>query len=187
MKAVLSFFTTSVLALLAAGACADTTENVRVARDATVAFNGILCENDIPCSSIPHGEEDKLLSFRGNRDYERILLGFDLPAGETATSCVLRIPAPLEIAGDSYELTVAITDNNWEEATVNGQTKSLDGERIGSASGANGQGASVDITEACRKVADGKLSLFVDTSQQMISFNSLQSGSSDTFSIDFTH
>ncbi|KAJ2079074.1 hypothetical protein H4R24_004027 [Coemansia sp. RSA 988] len=187
MKAVLSFFTTSVVALLAAGACAESTENVRVARDATVAFNGIMCENDIPCSSIPHGEDDKLLSFRGNRDYERILLGFDLPAGETATSCVLNIPPPLEIAGNSYELTVAITDNNWEEATVNGQTKSLDGERIGTAGNVNGQGASLDITEACKKATDGKLSLFVDTAQQMVTFNSLQSGSSNTFSIDFEY
>ncbi|PIA14577.1 hypothetical protein COEREDRAFT_82613 [Coemansia reversa NRRL 1564] len=187
MKIALSFFTSSVLALLVAGACADNTESVRVARDATVAFNGIMCDNDIPCSSIPHGMEDKLLSFRGNRDYERILLGFDLPAGETAKSCVLRIPPPLEIPGDSYELTVATTDNNWEEATVNGKTKSLDGERIGSVSGTNGQGTSVDITEACKKATDGKLSLFVDTARQMVTFNSIQSGSSDIFSIDFTH
>ncbi|KAJ2757492.1 hypothetical protein IWQ56_006253, partial [Coemansia nantahalensis] len=100
---------------------------VPVARDATVAYNGITCDNNVPCNSIPHGSEPTVLSFKGNRDYERILLGFDLPA-TTPKKCVLHIPKPAE--GDSYNLAVVSTDSNWDEATVTGANKDIAGKRI---------------------------------------------------------
>ncbi|KAJ2817015.1 hypothetical protein FBU31_006374, partial [Coemansia sp. 'formosensis'] len=63
------------------------TVNLRVARDSTISYNGILCNYDTaPCSAIPHGQENKVTASRGNRDSERILLGFDLPTNKP-TKC----------------------------------------------------------------------------------------------------
>ncbi|KAJ2119616.1 hypothetical protein IWW56_001620 [Coemansia sp. RSA 2131] len=169
----------SVLAV----AAGESTVSLRVARDATVSFNGIQCNNDtVPCSSIPRGLDNKLMSFRGNRDYERVLLGFDLPLN-APTKCVLRVPKPIDNSGD-VSLTVATTDSVWEEATVNGYTKRLNGEQVGSLTATNG--GELDVTDACARAVNHKLSLFVDTAGAMVTFNSLQSGSGDVFVLDYS-
>ncbi|KAJ1722358.1 hypothetical protein LPJ53_003226 [Coemansia erecta] len=178
----------ALLALVPAIVFADSTVNLRVARDATVAFNGILCANDtIPCSSLRFGLDSKLLTFRGNRDYERVLLGFDLPTNKPK-KCVLRIPKPLEKASENgYALTVSTTDSFWDEATVSGYTKKLDGAQVGSANvTSNDAVGTVDVTAVCANATNYKISLFVDTENSMITFNSLQSGSSDVFTLDYT-
>ncbi|KAJ1822085.1 hypothetical protein LPJ56_001004 [Coemansia sp. RSA 2599] len=175
----------SALSLMAS---ASSTVTLRVARDATVAFNGILCANDtVPCSSLRFGLDTKLLTFRGNRDYERVLLGFDLPLN-APTKCVLRVPPPLESAQPSgYALTVSVTDDFWDEQSVSGYTKKIDGSNLGSVNvtTAGGRG-SLDITGACKDAKNHKLSLWVDTQSSMISFNSLQSGSPDVFTLEYT-
>ncbi|KAJ2696418.1 hypothetical protein FB645_006204 [Coemansia sp. IMI 203386] len=179
-----SFLAASLLALTATAA---STATVRVARDATISFNGILCANDtIPCSSLKYGLDTKLLSFRGNRDYERVLLGFDLPLNPVQ-KCILRVPPPLESAQDGYALTVSVTDDFWDEASVNGYTKKIDGTQLGSVNVTDVKDAgTLDITEACKQAKNHKLSLWVDTQSSMVSFNSLQSGSPDVFVLDFT-
>ncbi|KAJ2851662.1 hypothetical protein IWW36_000985 [Coemansia brasiliensis] len=180
MKAV--FFVLNALAGLAMGDCAA---RLRVTRDATVGFNGIMCNNDtVPCSSIPQGLQNTLMSFRGNRDYERILLGFDLPLNNVQ-KCILHIPPPTEAAADTTEVTVSTTDNIWDEATVNGFTKPLNADRVAAANVTKENGAVVDITHACANASNHKLSLFVDTTSSMITFNSLQSGSSDVFVLEY--
>ncbi|KAJ2844695.1 hypothetical protein J3B02_004893, partial [Coemansia erecta] len=86
---------------------ANSTATLRVSRDATVSFNGIQCANDtVPCSSLRYGLDAKLLSFRGNRDYERILLGFDLPINQ-AKRCILHVPPPIEPTSGGYAVTVS--------------------------------------------------------------------------------
>ncbi|KAJ2571668.1 hypothetical protein GGH19_004858 [Coemansia sp. RSA 1807] len=177
MKCILSSLT--VLAV----AAAESTVNLRVARDASVSFNGIQCNYDtVPCSSIPRGLDNKLTAFRGNRDYGRVLLGFDLPLN-APTKCVLRVPKPIENSGD-VSLTVASTDSIWEESTVNGYTKRIDGEQVGSLEATNG--GELDVTDACARAVNHKLSLFVDTAGGMVTFNSLQSGSADVFVLDYS-
>ncbi|KAJ2160633.1 hypothetical protein GGF46_002126 [Coemansia sp. RSA 552] len=110
------------------------------------------------------------MSFRGNRDYERVLVGFDVQA--TPTKCVLRIPRPVE--GEAYTLTVAVTDNDWEEATVSGATKNIDGTRIGGEVHSDSAGrAQLDVSEACRQ---GRNSFFVDTAGTMLQFAAGESG-----------
>ncbi|KAJ2628387.1 hypothetical protein H4R22_003915, partial [Coemansia sp. RSA 1290] len=110
----------------------------------------------------------------------RILLGFDLPLN-TVQKCVLHIPPPTEAATDTTGVTVSVTDNIWDEATVNGYTKRLDAERVAEANVTKENGAVVDITSACANANNHKLSVFVDTTSSMLTFNSLQSGSSDVF------
>ncbi|KAJ2372595.1 hypothetical protein IW150_004043 [Coemansia sp. RSA 2607] len=182
------FSVSALLALVSTVASTDSKVNLRVARDATVSFNGILCANDtIPCSSLRYGLDNKLMTFRGNRDYERVLLGFDLPTNKPK-KCVLRIPKPLETAsGNGYALTVSTTDSFWDEATVSGYTKKLDGAQVGSANvTSNNATGTVDVTSVCANATNYKISLFVDTQNSMITFNSLQSGSSDVFTLDYT-
>lgn len=175
-------------ATLTTSALAASTVNLRVSQDATVSFNGIMCWNDtVPCSSIRMGLESTLMSFRGNRDYERALLGFNLPTN-APQKCVLHIPKPKELGSEGgYEVTVSSTDNVWQEDSVNGFTKRNYGKQIGKGKAASAQDTiAVDVTEACKQSKDYKLSLFVDTTGSMIRWNSLQSESSDVFTLDYT-
>ncbi|KAJ1671790.1 hypothetical protein GGF44_002602 [Coemansia sp. RSA 1694] len=183
----LSFAVTAALPLVALGA---STVNLRVARDATISYNGILCNYDtVPCTAIPFGLQNKVTTFRGNRDFERVLLGFDLPTN-APTKCVLRIPKPVDNNGPNapgFALTVSSTDNVWDEASVSGYNKKIDGTLIGSVNVTAPQDtASIDVTAACANASNYKISLFVDTSFPLISFNSLQSGSKDVFTLDYT-
>ncbi|KAG0342417.1 hypothetical protein BG000_004714 [Podila horticola] len=157
---------------------------IPVARDATVAFNGIMCGR-IPCSSIPQGLNKDLVTFKGNRDYERILLGFDLPANPIS-KCVLKIPYPIEFkTTGEYILTATVTDNDWEERTVVGTNKKNDGMQVGSVKvQAHQKPGDIDVTSACQRAKGGKLSLFVDTDFSMTRFNSIESKSPDIFSLD---
>ncbi|KAJ1801047.1 hypothetical protein LPJ59_000606 [Coemansia sp. RSA 2399] len=164
------------------------TVNLRVSRDATVSFNGIMCQNNtVPCSSIPLGLDASLTTFKGNRDYRRVLVGFDLPTTKPS-SCILRIPAPTSGAsGSGYQLTVVRTDDVWEEATVSGYTKRLDGTSVGSVKVADASSpGSLDVTSVCDGSANRRLSFFVDTDGGMLTFDSLQSGNSDIFTLDYT-
>ncbi|KAJ1726041.1 hypothetical protein LPJ61_005462 [Coemansia biformis] len=172
-----------VLVAIACGLAALATvsaETVRVARDATIMYNGMMCNDDtVRCDSIPRGLDTNLVSFRGNRDYERVLLGFDLPA-TTPKKCILRVPKPQD--DSEYKLMVVVTDNNWEEATVCGANKANEGQEIGSV---DSPGTTVDVSEACRNAKDQKLSLFVTTESSMVTFSSLQSGSNDVFELEY--
>ncbi|KAG0049862.1 hypothetical protein BGZ83_005329 [Gryganskiella cystojenkinii] len=179
------FFALSAITATAIGLAQAYTTSIPVARDATVSFNGITCDNNIPCNSIPFGRKLDLVSFQGNRDYERILLGFDLPAN-SISKCVLKIPFPIEVPTNSdYSLTVTVTDNNWAEDTVTGANKNNGGSQIGSVNVLRGQKpGDIDVTSSCQSATGGKLSLFVGTGFTYTRFNSVQSGSSAIFSLD---
>ncbi|KAJ2715323.1 hypothetical protein H4R19_001269 [Coemansia spiralis] len=169
-----------VCALAALGTASA--ETVRVARDATVAYNGQMCQSStgsVPCNSIPQGLDRTLLSFKGNRDYERILLGFDLPP-TLPSKCILHIPAAVD--GAQYNLTVSATDNNWDEATVAGANKDIYGFQVAAV---EWPATAVDIKYACDESIGNKLSLFVDTVAYGVTFNSLQSGSNDVFMLEY--
>ncbi|KAJ1767066.1 hypothetical protein LPJ74_005571 [Coemansia sp. RSA 1843] len=172
------FIPAAILAYCATAACA--TVNLRTSRDATVSFNGIMCQNDtVPCSSIPLGLDTSLTTFKGNRDYRRVLIGFDLPTNKPS-SCILRIPAPTSNASNTnnsgYQLTVVRTDDVWEEPTVNGYTKRLEGTTVGSVKVADASSpGSLDVTSVCDGSASRRLSFFVDTDGGMLTFDSLQS------------
>ncbi|KAJ2726672.1 hypothetical protein GGI07_000395 [Coemansia sp. Benny D115] len=183
-----ALFSALALTNLATLGLAASTVNLRVNRDATVSFNGILCNNDtVPCSSIPQGLQNKVTTFKGNRDYTRILLGFDLPTN-APTKCVLKVPKAIDVAAtDGYQLTVTVTDDTWDEATVSGYTKRLDGTSVGSVNVTTSTGTgSLDVTDSCKKAKNLKLSFFLDTNSSLISFNSIQSGNPDVFTLDYT-
>ncbi|KAJ2715324.1 hypothetical protein H4R19_001270 [Coemansia spiralis] len=164
------------LALLSA---ADTT-TVRVAQDATVTYNNAMCLNStVQCDTIPKGLDTYVLAFTNERDYERILLGFDIPSPAPQT-CTLRVPQPQYSA--EYMLTVWSTDNDWDEATVCGANKANAGSLLG---GLQWPATTVDVTAVCQAAAGQRLSLFVDsTSGNVVSFDSLQSGNDDVFALD---
>jgi hypothetical protein len=160
-----------------------------VNHDATVAYNGIMCDNNTLFSAIPQGKQSRLVAFKGNRDYERILLGFDLPQ-RALVKCVLLIPKPVDNASadGSYNFTISLTDNDWDEATVSGRTKAMASTEIArvvvDSSDNQKEPVPVDITQACHASRD-RLSLFIDTSFPMIVFNSIESGSADIFAIEY--
>ncbi|KAJ1953056.1 hypothetical protein EC988_003212 [Linderina pennispora] len=147
------------------------------------------CDNNIPCNSIPFGLDKALTAFRGNRDFERVLLGFDLPTTKPISKCVLKIPTPIEVATTGeYTLTAIVTDNNWNETAVAGANKDMSGTQVGSAKVVAGQApGDIDVTSACQNAKDDKLSLFIDTSFPMVRFNSIQSGSPAIFSLDIKY
>ncbi|KAJ1998099.1 hypothetical protein H4R26_005585, partial [Coemansia thaxteri] len=64
----------------------------------------------------------------------------------------------------------------------------IDSTQIGSLNVTTPDGTgTIDITAACDKAAAGhKISVFVDTAFPMLSFNSIQSGSADVFTLDYT-
>ncbi|KAG0013558.1 hypothetical protein BGZ82_002095 [Podila clonocystis] len=161
---------------------------IRVTQDATVAFNGMMCDDNVPCNSIPFGLNTDLTSFKGNRDYERILLGFDLPAN-LISKCILKIPHPIEVGTPGeYTLTATVTDNDWAEDSVVGASKKNDGTQVGYVKvQANQTPDDIDITSACQEANGGKLSLFVDANFSLIRFHSIQSGSPAIFSLDVTY
>ncbi|KAJ2712801.1 hypothetical protein H4R19_002569, partial [Coemansia spiralis] len=111
----------------------------------------------------------------GNRDYERILLRFDLPP-TLPRKCVLHIPAV--VGGTQYNLTVTATDNSWDEATVDGANKAIAGFQIAAV---EWPATAVDIKYPWDKSIGNKLGLFVDTVAYSTAFNSLQSGNNDVF------
>ena len=184
----MKFSASCALAAATVGLAQASTTYIRVARDATVSFNGITC-GDIPCYSIPLGLKNDLVSFKGNRDYERILLGFDLPAANPISKCVLMIPSPIEeLPTSAYLLTATVTDNDWTEDTVCGANKKNDGTEVDSVEVQPGHApGSIDVTDACQEAKGGKLSLFVESNFSLIRFNSLQSGSMDLFSLAVTY
>ncbi|KAJ2715322.1 hypothetical protein H4R19_001268 [Coemansia spiralis] len=156
---------------------------VRVARDATVAYNTRMCQSStgtVPCNSMPQGQQIMVQSFKYKGDYERILLGFDLPPVPLRT-CILHIPAAM--GGDEYNLTVSATDNNWEEATVSGANKDIAGVQVAAV---EWPASAVDIKLACDQATGNKLSLFVDTVvDDAVAFYSLQSGRNDVFMLQY--
>ncbi|KAI7821427.1 hypothetical protein BX661DRAFT_207544 [Kickxella alabastrina] len=113
------------------------------------------------------------------------LLGFDLPL-DSVKKCVLQVPAPIDIAGPGYSLTASVTDDFWDEATVSGFTKKIDGTPVGSTNVTGRVASEIDVTSACVGAKNHKLSLFVDTSFPLVAFNSIQSGNSDVFKLDYS-
>jgi hypothetical protein len=98
---------------------------------------------------------------------------------------MLSVPAPIEPpGGGNYSLSVSVTDNDWDEATVSGAIKRIDGKLLGDMAVPEGQPpGQVDVTAACQ-TGDSKISLFVDTHGPMIRFNSRESGSDGVFALE---
>ncbi|KAJ1943117.1 hypothetical protein FBU59_003007 [Linderina macrospora] len=185
---------TAIIVALATVAFADhdMTVSTDVARDATVAYNGFQNSDGTFDALVPKGLKDTLVTFKGNRDYERVLLGFDMPKmikdPSQITNCVLHVPTPKDAPTTSYTLTAFTASSNWDEATVNAQTQITSIRMLGSVSvsGNGDKPGDIDITGACQAAAEGKFSLLLDTSGPLVSFNSLQAGM-DMFSVDITY
>ncbi|KAJ2002773.1 hypothetical protein GGI04_001541 [Coemansia thaxteri] len=161
------------------------------ARDATVSYNTFKNADGSFESLTPKGGQSTLVTFKGNRDYERILLGFNLPSQvkdpSQITKCVLNVPVPKDAPDQDYALTAYAASSNWDEDTVNAATKITSIRQLGSVNIPSGQNpGSIDVTGACQAAAEGKFSMFVDTSQPLVTFYSRDSGK-PTFSLDLTY
>ncbi|KAJ1959091.1 hypothetical protein GGI12_004524 [Dipsacomyces acuminosporus] len=184
----------TALLALAASALASTGSTVLCvapARDATVSYNTFQLADGRFESLVPKGKLNTLVSFKGNRDYERVLLGFDMPAAVTDPSCiskcVLRVPVPSSAPDQDYSLTAFAVNNAWEEDSVNAATKLSIIKEVGSVNIPKGTNpGDIDVTDACKTASAGKLSLFIDTSQPFVAFNSRES-CKDTFKLDITY
>ncbi|KAJ2685252.1 hypothetical protein IWW39_004404 [Coemansia spiralis] len=106
------------------------------------------------------------------------------------TKCILCVPKPINNNGPSapgFALTVSNTDNVWDEASVCGYNKKIDGTIVSSVNvTAPQETGSVDITAACANATNYKISLFVNTTFPLITFNLLQPGHKDVFTLDYT-
>ncbi|KAJ2079151.1 hypothetical protein H4R24_003981 [Coemansia sp. RSA 988] len=191
MKVITTFLATVAIASLALARQDNTVFHVDTARDATIAYNGFRDSNGNADAYTPKGNDDTLVSFKGNRDYRRILLGYDLPREIEDTShitkCTLNVPKPAQPVDQDYTLTAYTASSNWEESTVDAGTKIISDKIVGSESFPAGKySGTIDITGACQAAAEGKFSLFVDTSQPLVVFNSQNSGKA-TFSVDIVY
>ncbi|KAJ2807897.1 hypothetical protein H4R20_001091 [Coemansia guatemalensis] len=175
----------------AAGVCAQTTVVLKATRDATIDYSKHFCNNGkIPCTSVTYGLDANLVTVNNWQDYQRILVGFDVPQGTVVQSCVLQVPRPFYADPKGYGLKISSTDSNWDELTVSGNSKARGNEAfIGLVQvDEDKHGGSVDVTSACKNaVANGRVSFFADTTSLMVTFNSIQSKSDDLFSLEYTY
>ncbi|KAI8318105.1 hypothetical protein GQ54DRAFT_300795 [Martensiomyces pterosporus] len=168
-----------------------TVYSIGSARDSTVAYNAFKNSKGQYDALIPKGMEDTLVASKSDKDYERILLGFDLPDKITdpsqITNCVLHVPQPKDAPKQDYSLTAYAASSNWDEATVNADTKIMSIKQLTTTDVSKGSNpGDIDVTGACQAAAEGKFSMFVDSSGPSVSFDSIQSGK-DTFSLDITY
>ncbi|KAJ2607141.1 hypothetical protein H4S08_004925 [Coemansia sp. RSA 1365] len=191
MKIVIILFATIKFATLGLARPDNTVFHTDTARDATIAYNRFSDANGNPDAYKPKGNDDTLISFKGNRDYRRILLGYNLPSQikdpSLITMCTLNVPKPVLPVDQNYTLTVYTASSNWEEDTVNAGSKIISDKIVGSGSfSAEEYSSIINITGACQAAAEGKFSMFVDTNQPLVVFNSQNSGK-ETFSVDITY
>ncbi|PIA13325.1 hypothetical protein COEREDRAFT_89676 [Coemansia reversa NRRL 1564] len=191
MKIVTTFLAAITIATLGSARPDNTVFHADTARDATIAYNGFSDANGNPDAYTPKGNDDTLISFKGNRDYRRILLGYNLPSNikdpSLITKCTLNVPKPVLPVDQDYTLTVYTASSNWEEDTVDAGTKIISDKIVGSGGFSAGKySGTISITGACQAAAEGKFSMFVDTNQPLVVFNSQNSGK-DTFSVDITY
>ncbi|KAI8318438.1 hypothetical protein GQ54DRAFT_300339 [Martensiomyces pterosporus] len=171
----------AVLAALNASALAATTSSATsgalpVARDTSIIYNARICANNIRCASIDQGQKENLITGKDDESEVRILLGFDLPLAKP-TKCTLVIPRILSSVKVNHTLTVSLTDNSWDELTANGFTKSNISEEVGRiyVEGSDKSAKQIDVSKACLEAKDGRLSLFVDSDNPAIMFDSRES------------
>ncbi|ORX71103.1 hypothetical protein DL89DRAFT_282591 [Linderina pennispora] len=162
-----------------------------VAHDSTITYNARLCNGSRPCASIAKGLQRTLGTFDMDGSQDRVLLRFQLPVdSRTIVSCTLNVPVPISAPVGHYTLSISATDNNWAEDTVSGISKSRNGTDVGSVVIFNSQQLprSVLVTSACQRFAENNtLSMFVTSDGKQVSFNSLESGSPDIFSLDVSY
>ncbi|KAJ2388225.1 hypothetical protein H4S02_002979 [Coemansia sp. RSA 2611] len=165
--------------------------HMNAASDATVSYSGIKNSDGSFESLTPKGNESTLTTFKGNKDYRRILLGFHVPAQvkdpSLITKCVLHVPVPKDAPDQDYSLTAYTASSNWDEASVNGATKITSTKELGSVNVPKGKNpGTIDVTGACQAAAEGKFSMFIDTNQPVVTFYSKDSGKA-SFTLDMTY
>ncbi|KAJ1998075.1 hypothetical protein GGI06_006336 [Coemansia sp. S85] len=181
---------TAILVALSATAMAKV-YHMNAASDATVSYSGIKNSDGSFESLTPKGNESTLTTFKGNKDYRRILLGFHVPAPvkdpSLITKCVLHVPVPKDAPDQDYSLTAYTASSNWDEASVNGATKITSTKELGSVNVPKGKSpGTIDVTGACQAAAEGKFSMFIDTNQPVVTFYSKDSGKA-SFTLDMTY
>ncbi|KAJ2079075.1 hypothetical protein H4R24_004028 [Coemansia sp. RSA 988] len=176
-------------ASLASVVYGQTTVVLKAARDATIDYSKHTCNNGkSPCTSVTYGLDANLVTVNNWQDHQRILVGFDIPQGTITQSCVLQVPRPLHANPKGYGLKISSTDSNWDERTVSADSKAQGGENILGFVQVDGNkhGGSVDVTSACKNaIANGRISFVIDTTELMVTFDSIQSGSDDLFSLEY--
>ncbi|KAJ2504833.1 hypothetical protein GGF44_003110 [Coemansia sp. RSA 1694] len=166
--------------------------HLKTARDATVSYSTQKNSDGSFEALTPKGNQGTLTSFKGNKDYRRILLGYDLPAKvkdpSLITKCVLHVPVPKDSPGQDYSLTAYTASSNWDEDSVNGDTKITSVYELTTVNVGKGQNpGAIDVTGACQAAAEGKFSMYVDTSQPLVTFYSKESAGKPTFTLDLTY
>ncbi|KAJ2055518.1 hypothetical protein GGI17_006624 [Coemansia sp. S146] len=184
---------TAIFAALSATAYAASpyVYHLSTARDATVSYSGIKNPDGSFESLTPKGTQSTLTTFKGNKDYRRILLGFHVPAKvkdpSRITKCVLHVPVPKDSPDQDYSLTAYTASSNWDEDSVNGATKITSTKELGTVNVPKGKNpGTIDVTGACQAASDGNFSMFVDTNQPLVTFYSKDSGK-PTFTLDMTY
>ncbi|KAJ1894710.1 hypothetical protein GGI03_005144 [Coemansia sp. RSA 2337] len=181
---------TALLVALSATAHASV-YHLSTARDATVSYSGIKNSDGSFESLTPKGTESTLTTFKGNKDYRRVLLGFHVPAKvkdpSRITKCVLHVPVPKDSPDQDYSLTAYTASSNWDEATVNGATKVTSTKELGTVNVPKDKNpGTIDVTGACQAASEGNFSMFIDTNQPLVTFYSKESGK-PTFTLDMTY
>ncbi|KAJ1894659.1 hypothetical protein H4S04_008828 [Coemansia sp. S16] len=181
---------TALLVALSATAHASV-YHLSTARDATVSYSGIKNSDGSFESLTPKGTDSTLTTFKGNKDYRRVLLGFHVPAKvkdpSRITKCVLHVPVPKDSPDQDYSLTAYTASSNWDEATVNGATKVTSTKELGTVNVPKDKNpGTIDVTGACQAASEGNFSMFIDTNQPLVTFYSKESGK-PTFTLDMTY
>ncbi|PIA14578.1 hypothetical protein COEREDRAFT_82614 [Coemansia reversa NRRL 1564] len=170
---------------------AQSTVVLKATRDATIDFSKHSCNNgDSACTSVTYGLDANLVTVNNWQDYQRVLVGFDLPERTIPKSCLLQVPRPLHADPKGYGLKISSTDSNWNERTVSADSKTEGTETLVGLVQVEGNkdGGSVDVTSACKSaVENDRISFVIDTTSLMVTFNSIQSKSDDLFSLIYTH
>ncbi|KAJ2354841.1 hypothetical protein IWW50_004372 [Coemansia erecta] len=181
--------TAYVCALISVSVAAGNRIRVSTARDATVSYNGMQNGDGTFDAYTPKGMDPTLVSIKNERDYRRILLGFDLPETvievERIRRCRLHVPKPVDRPSHDYMLTAYAASNNWEERTVTAADEIVSEVAVGSVAVRRGHNPDdMDVTSACLAAQSGRFSMFLDSNLEQVVFNSRNSNKKETFYLD---
>ncbi|KAJ2607599.1 hypothetical protein GGH99_006319 [Coemansia sp. RSA 1285] len=183
-----------IVALAALGAAKSATSKFHIDKpsdDATLSYQ-IKDNAEMVGPMIAQGQQYTLIAHSDNRDYERILLGFDIPdrVGDPRdiTRCILRVPKPRRSPDQNYELIAYAASSNWNEITVTAASRVATSKPLGGVMVQKGHSpGDIDVTAACMGATERKVSIVLDSSGPMVVFDSRNSDKHRRFKLEVTY
>ncbi|KAJ2634876.1 hypothetical protein GGF40_003939 [Coemansia sp. RSA 1286] len=175
-------FFAAIVGLVASSVAATTTYTAPLTKDAGLIYTPMMCGSTV-CSNTNLNGQTSYMSFLGNRDFRRILMGFEMPKDVDQgkiKSCMLMMPASFSSGSNVnyYNMIVRQTTSDFDPKTVTPMTAPAAGDVIGQTTANDGTPPPpIDVTSACRSPNNGMVDLTIDATGAPAQFPSMAGGS----------